>query len=538
MKLHVFACVLLLARSLAGSDAVASRLAHEAHEALDSGQTVRAYLLYAEAAARDPKNPSYRANRDALAPAAKLLAKADIQSADVAGDIEAAEQEPPGTEPPVEFATQRDWERDEKLQPLPRLQPSSSLGTFDIRGDEKSLFQQVATAYGIRPVFDPELDLHPNIHFSLSQADFHTAMEGLTAVTQTFIFPVSQHDIFVARNTEAKRSALEPRVLLTFPLPNALQQKDLIEAANAARAVLGIRSIGWDSTNRMVLIRDRYTRAQIARSLLEALLLPRAQVSIEVEFLTFDSDISYHYGASLQTAYQILFLGQIDGFKTVLPSLVNTTKFAIFGGGASLFGLGIADAQVFAQYSSSFSRNLFDATVVVSDGQIANFHVGDKYPIAQSLYSGFNQSAPSIYYPTSQISYEDLGLILKLTPHVNGEGDISMDVEANFRTLGTQTFNTVPSIAEREFKGNVSLREGEWAVLAGLEANSHSVIRTGQAGFSKIPILNQILSENTRETTESQTLIVLKPTITRLPMSASVSPQYLLGPVRGERVLL
>jgi len=32
--------------------------------------------------------------------------------------------------------------------------------------------------------------------------------------------------------------------------------------------------------------------------------------------------------------------------------------------------------------------------------------------------------------------------------------------------------------------------------------------------------------------------VVIKPTITRLPMSDTVTPQYLLGPVRGERVIL
>jgi hypothetical protein len=36
----------------------------------------------------------------------------------------------------------------------------------------------------------------------------------------------------------------------------------------------------------------------------------------------------------------------------------------------------------------------------------------------------------------------------------------------------------------------------------------------------------------------SDTLLVIKPTITRLPMSAQISPQYFLGPERGERVLL
>jgi general secretion pathway protein D len=540
LKLGIFVCALVGTRLWAASDAVAARLAHDAHEALDSGQVVRAYLLYGEAAARDPQNPSYRANRDALAQVAKLLTRANIQTADVVGDIVAAEKERAGTEPPVEFATQREWEQDQNLQPLPRLQPSSSLGTFDTQGDEKSLFEQVLAPYGVRAIFDPELEIHPNIRFAITQADFRTAMEALTAVTNTFIFPTSPHDIFIARNSEGKRRELEPQVLLTFPLPNALDQKDLIEAANAARVVLGLRSIGWDSTSRVVMIRDRYTRARIARSVLEALLLPRAQLSIELQFFTFDSDVSYHYGASIQTAYQLLWLGHIGhgGFKTLLPTMLSATKFLTFGGGATLFGLGITDAQVFAQYTNAFSRNLFDATVVVSDGQVANFHVGDKYPIAQTLYTGFNQSSPSIYTPAPQITMEDLGLILKVTPRVNGEGDISMDVEANFRTLGTQTFNTVPSIAEREFKGTVSMREGEWAVLAGLDATVHSQTRNGLAGISQIPGVNQVLSENSRDTQTNQTLIVIKPTITRLPMSAAISPQYLVGPVRGQRVLL
>lgn len=522
----------------AASDPVAARLAHEAHEARNSGQIVRAYLLYAEAVARDPQNPSYRADRDALAPAAKLLAKADVQTADISADVDAAEKQSPGAEPPVEFATERDWERDPDLQPLPKLQPSASLATFDLQGDEKSLFEHVAAAYGIRPIFDPDLDLHPRLRFSLSQVDFRTAMEGLTAVTNTFLFPISEHDIFVARDSEVKRSALEPNVLFTFPLPNALGQKDLIEAANAARAVLTLRTIGWDSANRMVLIRDRYTRARIARALLEALLLPPAQVSLELEFLTFDSDRSYHYGVSLPTAFQLIDFGHIGGFQNVIAGISSPPNFLAFGGGATLIGFGLTNATLFAGYSNSFSRNLFDAAVVVADGQTANFHIGDKYPIAQTLYTGFQQSTPSIYNPVGQVTMEDLGILLKMTPHVNGDEDISLDVEADFKTLGTETLDSVPEIGEREFKGTVSLREGQWAVLAGMDASTRSFTRNGLIGLANVPGLNQALSEHTTDNQVSNTLIVIKPTITRLPMSASVSPQFLLGPLRGERVLL
>lgn len=205
--------------------------------------------------------------------------------------------------------------------------------------------------------------------------------------------------------------------------------------------------------------------------------------------------------------------------------------------GKRLFGLGVADATAFASYSKTFAQAIYDATVVVEDRQTANFHVGDKYPIPTSLYTGFNQGAGSIYNPAPQITLEDLGLVLKITPHVNGSGDIDCDIEADYKTLGTQTFNSVPSVAERSLKGVVSLREGEWAILAGMNSTSHSVSRDGLAGVAQIPGLSQILGENTRDTQSSDTLIIIKPTLTRLPMSDTISPQFLIGPVHGERVL-
>ncbi|MGA8028514.1 MAG: type II and III secretion system protein [Bryobacteraceae bacterium] len=538
MSLRILVCALLAFACFAGADPTAARLARKAHEAQESGQLVRAYLLYAEAAARDPHNPSYRANRDALAPAAQLLTKANIESADVSADIKDVENEPSREGPPVEIASRQVWERDEHLQSLPHIQADSSLHDLDIRTNETSLFEQVAGAYGVRAIWDSQLQPEPSVHLQIAQADFHTAMEALTAATHTFVFPITEHLIFFARDTEAKRSELEPNILLTFPLPNALDQKDLIEAASAVRGALKLRSIGWDSFSRVVMIRDRVSLARIARSLLEAVLLPKGQVSIELEFLTVDTDRSYHYGIAMPTTFSLVDFGHVGGFQSVLAAMTGPAGFLTFGAGATLFGIGTTTPTLFATYSESLSRHLYDATVAVGDGQTANFHIGDKYPIPQTLYTGFQQTGGSIYNPIGQVTFEDLGLILKLIPHVSGDGDISLDVDAEVKSLGTQTYDTVPAIDEREFKGSITLREGQWAVIAGLDAINRSVTRNGLAGLSSIPGLKQLLSENTRDTNTSKTLLVIKPTITRLPMSESISPQYFVGSQHGERVVL
>jgi general secretion pathway protein D len=524
------------------ADAVAARLARQAREAENSGQLVRAYLLYAEAAARDPSNLSYRNNRDSLASAASLLTKANIQKADISTDVKAAEKEaaaePKGAEPPIQIASESEWASEPDLQPLPTVRPTASIGTFDLKGDTKKLFEQVSAAYGVRVLFDPELQPERSVHFQVEGADFRTAMEALTAATQTFVFAVSEHEVAVAQDTENKRAELEPVVLESFSLPNATEQKDVIEAANAVRGVLNLKTIGWDSQNHIVMIRDRASRVRAARGLFEALLLPKAQVSLEVQFMTIDTDKSYHYGAALPTQFQLIDFGHVGGFQSVIQSVSTAANFLAFGGGATLFGFGLSDATIFATYARSVSENFFDAAVMVGDGQTANLHVGDKYPIPQSLYTGAQASSPSIYNPIGQFTEEDLGLMLKMTPRLNGSGDISIDVEADFKSLGTQTIDTVPEINEREFKGTVTLREGQLAVLAGMDASTYSRSKNGLRGFADIPGIDQVLAENTRDTQTSRTLVVIKPTIMRLPMSPYVSPQFVVGPERGERVLL
>jgi general secretion pathway protein D len=362
-------------------------------------------------------------------------------------------------------------------------------------------------------------------------------MTALTAATNTFVFPVSSTTIFFARDTDAKREELEPVVLLTFSLPNALDERDLIEAANAVRGALNLRTIGWDSLDRTVMIRDRITRARIAQSVLEAVLLPRAQVSLRVQFLNFDSERTYRYGFALPTSYQIGNFSRPGSFRYVAPTFSSAMSMLAIGGGSTVFGIGLADATLFATYSNSFSRSLYDATVVVADRATANFHIGDKYPIAQTLYTGFTQTTPSIYNPVPQITLEDLGLVLKLTPRVNGYQEVALDLEADLKNLGTQTFNSIPAVAERSFKATITLREGQWAILAGLHLDSHTVNRSGLAGISQLPGLQDLFGETTRDTELSQTLLVIRPTITRLPMSGDIQPQFLLGSARGQRVL-
>ncbi|MCU1291949.1 MAG: type and secretion system protein, partial [Bryobacterales bacterium] len=168
---------------------VAARLAKQARREQDAGHLVRAYLLYAEAAARDPQTTSYAINRNAIAPLAKLLITSNVENADVSAEVKAAEA---GADAKNDLQPLRPLDEFQAgaLLPPPSLELSASVHDFDLRVDERTAIADVARAYGVETVFDPDFDSKQIGRFSIDHADFRVAMEALTAVTHTFIFPI------------------------------------------------------------------------------------------------------------------------------------------------------------------------------------------------------------------------------------------------------------------------------------------------------------------------------------------------------------
>ncbi len=71
---------------------IARELAEKAWQSLEAGKIVRSYLLYTEAAKRDPNTALYREERNALSRSAKQLIKDKVETADIQPDIAEAER--------------------------------------------------------------------------------------------------------------------------------------------------------------------------------------------------------------------------------------------------------------------------------------------------------------------------------------------------------------------------------------------------------------------------------------------------------------
>ena len=484
----------------------AEQLFKDAQKAERAGQILRAYVLYAEAAAADPSNFTYWERAQALRPTASLL----------------KDSEHPATALPADkidrtlFGSIADQDADRARKPLPPPQLKVAAGPhdFDLRGDSKSLWEQVASALHLLVLFDTQYQPTKTIHFQLNDADYRETLIALEAATNSFLTPVSERLIFVANDSTQKRTEFDANVAVVIPFSETVSVQELQEVATAVRGTLDMQKIMVDTQRHLILMRDRVTKVRLAEKILEDLLRPHAQVAIDVDILTTDVTSNLSYGLNVPTAFPLVSFVARNYLTSAIPAGFPT--FLAFGGGASLLGLGVTSAQLFANVSKSSSETVLSSEVVALNGQPATLHIGDKYPLVTNTYIGGSPTTASsgqVYTPPPTFTFEDLGLVLKVTPWIHGLDEVSLEVDAEFKLLGAGNVDGIPIISNTKYTSKVRLRTGEWAVLSGLMTKTEAITITGMPGLSLIPFLRG----NTVSKEDGATLIVLKPHLLILP---------------------
>jgi type II secretory pathway component GspD/PulD (secretin) len=156
-----------------------------------------------------------------------------------------------------------------------------------------------------------------------------------------------------------------------------------------------------------------------------------------------------------------------------------------------------------------------------AQGKDATFKLGERYPILNASFAPvFNNSAiaqvvgnQSYTAPFPSVNYEDIGLTLKAKPLVHNNSDVAVELEIQFRTLGSTNSNGIPDILNREYKGGILLKNGEPAVVAGMITQSDQKSLNGLPLFSTIPGFGLLTSQRTKQEEHDELLILITPRV-------------------------
>jgi general secretion pathway protein D len=184
-----------------------------------------------------------------------------------------------------------------------------------------------------------------------------------------------------------------------------------------------------------------------------------------------------------------------------------------------------------AVFSDAKTRSLQDILARGSDSQPASFTIGERYPIvtavvtyaAASSTAGSNTGIPGNSVPS--FNYVDIGLKVKITPHVHGNGDITLTLESTSTAVGTVDANGNPTIENREFSSQMRLREGETVIVSGMRIQSDSLTVSGLPGLTDIPGLGLLFGQKAKDLEDDDLLMIITPHVIRLgPAQMASSP--------------
>ena len=437
-------------------------------------------------------------------------------------------------------------------------QPIDGLHDFHYRGDSKGLITAVATSYGLTVIF---ADGFPSrrVNFEIQNADFATAIRAASAVTKSFSVALDDKVLFTAVDNPENHRTYDRMGLRSFYIPGNNSPQDLNELLNSLRTLFEFKLVSLNTAASTITLRGPKPALEAATEFLGQLNGERPEVMLDLQVFqvdhTYMSNIGLHVpdtfnlynipvaalaglaGQNIQSLInQLIASGGINqaGNTTISALLAQlqgqqnsifSQPLATFGGGLTFMGLSLDQLSAALTMNESSVRQIDHVQLRASQEKDATFKLGQRYPILNASFAPiYNNPAiasvvgnQSYAAPFPSVNYEDIGLTLKAKPLVHNNSDIALELEIQFRTLGTVSSNGIPDILNREYKGGILVRDGEPAVVAGMITDSDARTLSGLPAISTVPGLGLLTSQRTKQEEHDELLILITPHVVRSP---------------------
>jgi general secretion pathway protein D len=179
--------------------------------------------------------------------------------------------------------------------------------------------------------------------------------------------------------------------------------------------------------------------------------------------------------------------------------------------GFYLAGGNSAQAAITALQAVTKVQVLSSPQLLVLDNQAARLQVGDLVPyLTTSSQSTLTAGSPVI----NSIAYQQTGVVLDVTPRVNGGGLVTLDISQEVSAINTAVSTpgiTSPAFSDRTVHSRVVVQDGQTIGLAGLIQDSVSRTNTGFPLLKDIPVLSLLFGQQNNSRNRTELLILVTP---------------------------
>lgn len=261
--------------------------------------------------------------------------------------------------------------------------------------------------------------------------------------------------------------------------------------AAVAAAVPGIRVAVDPRTNSLLITGTAAQHAEVL-GVLRSLDIRIPQVVIQVHVIDINRSMLRDLGL-LDTS------GGVFG-SFVLDSANNRISFTLADATLMLFRLQ-------ALVTQRQGRILAAPRIATLDGNKASILLGDQFPVPQTT-----QTTP----PTTTVTFVPIGVKLEVTPRVNEEGLMTVQLKpevSSITSLEPITGGFAPRIATRSADTLVTVRDGQTIVLGGLISQEERRTTIKVPLLGDIPIIGELFKFTTTDVRDTEVVFLITPTI-------------------------
>lgn len=263
-------------------------------------------------------------------------------------------------------------------------------------------------------------------------------------------------------------------------------------------------------------------------SVLKRIDVPRAQVLIEaviVEITVTNSEelgVQWLIGGNDGLNSGTNFTTAGTSVNSIVSSVASDGANTLTTGGTAILGDTNLGAIIQALQSKTNSNLLSTPKILTLDNQEARILVGETRPFQTGEYS---EDSDSTFVTTSR---EDVGLTLKVTPHINSGNEVKMEVFQTVESASDEASDLGTITTVREVETVVIAEDRQTIVLGGLIQDNITESKQKVPFLGDIPFIGALFRSSSFSIDKKNLLVFIRPTIIRGKASANsvTSNQY------------
>jgi general secretion pathway protein D len=262
-----------------------------------------------------------------------------------------------------------------------------------------------------------------------------------------------------------------------------------------------------DTNSLLVLTASKYE--DDVRQIIKDLDRPVPQVLIKVLI----AEVTHDRSDDLGLDFSILNLSKGLTAGSNLGNIASATA----GGGLAV---NLVESQITTTLHALAVADKLDVLsrpyILTSDNQEANILVGQEVPFVTDTRTD------SLGQQINTIQYQDIGIILDVTPHINPDGLVVMDINPQISSQAAQSVQiqaglNAPVFNSRSASSHVGVQDGQTIVIGGLMQDQKNQTVTKVPVLGDIPWLGLLFQRDQVTKTKTELLIFLTPHVAAAP---------------------